>query len=325
MSWLNTVNSMHSIMLSRVTASHSGIEGTTYPRRRNRLPLLGSLLALFTLLALPGCTGIPGDNRYIGRHRNDPAGFSVVTPIECSTLPSGLTNVIPNKDVLDRLPNETVAVTILQYDKSGRGSYSGSGLTSSGSTYRVVIDYTKYATRVSKLPHTSRPDLPYFDFSIGFLANRRRAIEDALYLHDQVMKRGQQLGKQASTNQVAVSYHIGVGLRVNAMITARASNIDLGSLFSIGLAAESKKIFGTLAVQTIGISGRSVSPSVPMPSEINTTTIQNAMTAIATMKSRMYDSDVMIVPHVFCSRIGGSYTRRSSLLLPPERKPAQLG
>lgn len=107
-------------------------------------------------------------------------------------------------------------------------------------------------------------------------------------------------GVDAGGTNHLFNYNVGVGLRITATFTTFDANVDLGSMFAIGLAAQQKRIAGTLSIETIGITGPSITPLLPMPSSIDTSTIQNAIQTMATVKAKMYDEkDVSVRPQVF--------------------------
>lgn len=85
--------------------------------------------------------------------------------------------------------------------------------------------------------------------------------------------------------------YIGVGVRMRASVTVVDASADISSLYQLALSAQGKKVYGTLVIQTLGISGADISPLIPMPSEINVTTIQNAIQALATIKAKLYTSE----------------------------------
>jgi hypothetical protein len=53
-------------------------------------------------------------------------------------------------------------------------------------------------------------------------------------------------------------------------------------------------VSGSLLVQTLGITGSKVSSALPLPSELNPTTVQNAILALGTIKSGLYSDDSVI-------------------------------
>ncbi|MHB8523804.1 MAG: hypothetical protein ACYDH9_24035 [Limisphaerales bacterium] len=85
---------------------------------------------------------------------------------------------------------------------------------------------------------------------------------------------------------------------MTANVLVNEGSIDLGNLIAIGAAAQAKKVSGTLIIQALGISGEGISSSIPIPSEINTTTIQNAIMALGTIKSKIYLDETSISPRV---------------------------
>lgn len=91
---------------------------------------------------------------------------------------------------------------------------------------------------------------------------------------------------------------VGVGLRIIAHVTAMESGVNLGDLFAIGLAAKANKVSGTLMLEIIGIKSKDVTAVLPLPSEINQTTIQSAMQAMATIKSKIYEETTALYPQV---------------------------
>ena len=103
---------------------------------------------------------------------------------------------------------------------------------------------------------------------------------------------------QMSQNQFIGSRRVGIGLRLISLITTAESGINISDLYSIGLAAKQGKLSGTLIIEVIGIKSKEVTSLIPLPSEINQTTIQNAMQALATIKSKIYDDETSLYPQV---------------------------
>jgi hypothetical protein len=171
--------------------------------------------------------------------------------------------------MLDALPDETMRLAIGQINNSGGISFGTATTGYKGNNYVVVLDYIKFNTE-----------------SFGVKLNKATDTYSIASLTD------------TSDADVIVPVYVGVGLRLTANITVLKGEVDLGNLFAIGGQASSEKISGTLVVQTSGISGKNVSSAIPMPSEINSTTIQNAILALGTIKAVMYESDTKVTPRV---------------------------
>ena len=91
---------------------------------------------------------------------------------------------------------------------------------------------------------------------------------------------------------------IGIGLRMTANVTTTETGINLGDLFAIGLAAQAGTLSGTLMVDVIGIDSKEITYLLPFQGEINKTTIQNTLQALATIKSEIYGDSTKVFPQV---------------------------
>lgn len=187
---------------------------------------------------------------------------------------------IPNKRLMESFPDETMRLAIGQIDGKGNVSFASSKYGYAHSSYIVILDYIKFDTKT--LPVVVRKD------SLNQIIDFKRTdlVSDA---------------------EAIIPVYIGVGLRFTANITVNEGSVDLGNLFALGIAAESKKVTGTLIIQTLGISGKDISSLIPMPSQINTTTIQNAIMSLASIKAKIYEDDSELTPRVvgFYNNIGG--------------------
>jgi len=93
--------------------------------------------------------------------------------------------------------------------------------------------------------------------------------------------------------------YIGVGLRLTATVRVIKGTANLSSLGSLAAGAEAGNLNGSLVVQTLGINGKGVSTALPLPSELNQTTIQNAILSLGSIKAILYDEkNTQITPRV---------------------------
>ncbi|GMQ24729.1 hypothetical protein Aoki45_14110 [Algoriphagus sp. oki45] len=187
--------------------------------------------------------------------------------------------LMSSDEIFQFLNNETVLVSIGQVNAEGGISYLPVTVSTKNSSYKVTMDYMKFATLAEV-----RPDGSF----IGF----RR---------------------------------VGVGLRLITLLTANESGINIGDLSSIGLAAKQGSIKGTMMIEVVGIKSREVTTLLPLPSEINQTTIQNAMQALATIKSKIYDEDTELYPQVMAIKPDSTSRRRQPLAELPENPNTQPG
>lgn len=161
--------------------------------------------------------------------------------------------LLTKDETLSFLNNETVLVYIGQESIEGGFSYLPVTVSSKGATYKIIMDYMKFAT---------------------------------LAEYDEI------------DNKLLGFSRVGVGLRLSSQITTKEAGINIGDLLSIGIAVKAGKVTGRLSIEVIGIKSKEVTTLLPFPSEINQTTIQNAMQALATIKSKVYDDDTKLYPQV---------------------------
>lgn len=165
---------------------------------------------------------------------------------------------VTNCRILELLPDDTMRFGVGQIDFSGNVSYGVAKAGTAGQRYVVVLDYIKSDT--ISLPRPSPAD--------------------------------------ASDPVRSVPTYVGIGLRLSANLIVNEGSVDLGNLIAIGAAAQAKQVSGTLVIQTLGVSGQSIAAAMPIPSEISASSIQNALVAIGTIKSKIYDAGTQISPRV---------------------------
>ncbi|MBC8156486.1 MAG: hypothetical protein H7Z72_26690 [Bacteroidetes bacterium] len=198
-------------------------------------------------------------------------GYTPIDPLPVSLNFPADSSVFVNKDLLNALPDETVRLAIGQFDAKGSLSFGPANAGVAGKNYVVVLDYIKFTTLPEKVRVSQSDSTGEKYFSV--------------------------VSQQADA-QMIVPVYIGIGLRLTANVTVVQGNVDLGNLIALGIAAQTNKITGTLVVQTLGISGEGISANIPMPSDINQTSIQNAIQALGSIKANIYNEKTLINPRV---------------------------
>lgn len=165
---------------------------------------------------------------------------------------------VTNCRILELLPDETMRFAVGQVDTSGKVSYGVASAGVQGHRYVVVLDYMKSTT----FQHPK----PVADVS--------------------------------ATGVRSAPTYVGIGLRLSANLVVHKGSVDLGSLLALGMAGESNQVSGSLMLQTLGVSGPSISAALAIPSDISTASIQAALVSIGTIKSKIYDADTDISPRV---------------------------
>jgi hypothetical protein len=66
----------------------------------------------------------------------------------------------------------------------------------------------------------------------------------------------------------------------------------------IGAEAEAERLRGSLVVQTLGVNGKAIASALPIQSELNRTTAQNAIVAVASVKALLHADETIVAPRI---------------------------
>jgi hypothetical protein len=257
-------------------------------------------------MAICGCAGLKLPESLGEQHSS--YSYIPLDPLPVVTKPGESCN--PDspqlKGVLESLPDQAVRIAVGQYDASGTLVFGPGKVGVVGKSYQIVLDYISVdATNVPVyVQRTVPPREPaaesrvvsvYDDTVTGRTAYRvHRDPESNIDIDSRTGKgKAQQLGEL-----VIIPVYVGVGLRLTASVTVTRGTANLSSLGAIAADAEAGKLTGSLIVQTLGITGKSVATSLPLPSELNQTTIQNAILSLGSIKAVLYDESTLIAPRV---------------------------
>ena len=94
---------------------------------------------------------------------------------------------------------------------------------------------------------------------------------------------------------------IGVGLRIKAEVVTADASVNLGSLFALGLAAKANQLQGNISVDVIGIDSQDVTDLLPLSANIDQSSIQGSLQALASIKAKMWD-ETTVTPQVIAFR-----------------------
>jgi len=106
-----------------------------------------------------------------------------------------------------------------------------------------------------------------------------------------------------SLNHLIGYGRVGVGLRMTATVRTEKSNLDLGSIIAIGVAAQQGYLKGSLQVDVVGMDSPEITNLFPTPSTIDETSIGKALEAIAAIKSKLSDAGTTLTPQLVAIRV----------------------
>jgi hypothetical protein len=261
---------------------------------------LRSILPALSLV-LFGCH--LGSPNTLADPKNAPAyGYTPLDPLDA--YPKDVGNCPVSKArVLASLPDVTMRLASASVSDTAHLRYGTGTLGTSGNSYTIVLDYT--------MSQTQRIGLYREDDSVQVVSDtdttkiRRFGLSAVDSAHT------------AQSRLIYVPVYLGIGLRLTATVTVFSGKIDLGNLIAIGAAVQHNQASGTMVVQTMGINGASVSEVLPMPSDINTSTVQSLLQTLGEIKSKVFD-DSTTKPFIqvlgFYNPLGGGQTTTNRII-----------
>lgn len=247
---------------------------------RRRIPKI-----VLLSFALAGCAGFPGSA--LPEYPKTPAEFfSGNSYVPLDPLPVMVLEGYHCKDgksqglVLNQLPDNAVRIAVRQLDATGSFGFGPAQLGAEGKSYQVILDYINADVANIRFAYSGA------DSSKG----------GQLYGLTRLDKFDATAGPTQS--ELVVPVYVGIGLRLTANVQVLKGNVNLSSLGALAAAAQAQKITGSLIVQTLGITGKQVTSALPLPSELNPTTVQNAILALGSVKAIVYDQGTVVTPRV---------------------------
>ncbi|GJL73380.1 MAG: hypothetical protein NMNS01_25790 [Nitrosomonas sp.] len=216
------------------------------------------------------------------------------------------------RPLLESLPDNAVRMSIEQFNGSGNVNYGPAGIGFKGESYKVTVDYlnsdtTNFRVFISRTVFNKFTGKPYF---VDLLAPIDERIYDNFYdvrtfppppTVNYIKKADgekEQKKQKPFYYEYNIPVYVGIGLRVTANVDVIGASANISGLGVIGAEAEANSVKGTLIVQTLGVNGKSIAAALPIQSELNRTTAQNAIVAIGSIKALLYDKKTIIAPRV---------------------------
>ena len=202
--------------------------------------------------------------------------------------------------LLDALPDNAVRMLVERFDLSGAVTYGTSKSGAKGESYRVTVDYINADTI----------NVPVW--IAKSMVNSKKNEYEAVYLfsppsmdfipgteiYEVTREKPEGKGDFPSYSEFNIPVYVGVGLRISANVYVVGANANISGIGIIGAEAEAERLKGSLVVQTLGVNGKSVAAALPIQSELNRTTAQNAIVAVGSIKALLYADETVKSPRV---------------------------
>lgn len=245
---------------------------------------------------LSGFTYIPLDPFSI---RTNPGG-------SCGNIDESLMNndvnieKIPYRTLLESLPDNAVRVSLEQYLKSGQVAYGVGSLSGEAESYKLTVDYINSDTVNVKF--WIRKFAEIYKTEEVVPVKLSAPTDNGKYTYGsetfEVIRAKNDEQKPEGYDEINVPVYIGIGLRVTATIESSKGGGKVTGLGSISAQADSSHLKGFLVTQTLGINGAGVAAALPIQSELNPTTAQNAIVSVGSIKALIYKEGTTVTPRV---------------------------
>jgi hypothetical protein len=197
-------------------------------------------------------------------------------------------------------------MSVERFDASGNVSFGAGSATTEGSRYRVTIDFVSADTvsvplrirKLAELAATGKFETVSINapFTAKYVPGSERY---EVHREDPVTAEAKVASPEAKEyDEVWLPTYVGVGLRVTARVTVLKAGADISGLGAIGVAAEASYLSGDLVVQTLGINGQEVTAALPIQSDLNQTTVMNAVVSVSSIKTLLYGTKTQTFPRL---------------------------
>jgi hypothetical protein len=266
--------------------------------------MLPRILVLLMVLAIVACHGPT-----VFTAGETESGYTYV-PVDPFPVVSNPGSHCASADDMDKtpllfsLPDNAVRMLVEQFDATGAVTYGAAKVGLSGQSYRITIDYINADTinkriwiskSLTQVRHDGGLDkrtipvavMPDFDYLPG--SEEYKILTDEAEIPE---------GRDNDYAEFNIPVYVGIGLRIAAHVTVTGSKANISGLGVIGAEAEDNNLKGSLMVQTLGVNGKSVAAALPIQSELNRTTAQNAIVAVGSIKALLYSDETVVSPRV---------------------------
>ncbi|HEY7811438.1 MAG TPA: hypothetical protein VIA98_13805 [Allosphingosinicella sp.] len=200
-------------------------------------------------------------------------------------------------DVMDALPDHTIRMAIREVSGKTEGGFGPVGLSVAGSSYQVVADSIfADATNVRLGIRVTDPNNNLI--SLAALPKQLPTGTKVEVRRGEFEKDGSDKKFPVDFEDVRVPVYVGIGLRLTANLIARKANLKLSNLPAIAASADANQSTGTLTLQTLGVFNQQVASTFAIPTELSSTSVQNALVSLGAVKAILYDRDTGKRPRV---------------------------
>lgn len=268
-----------------------------------------TFVLLVAIAASAGCTMFPGTPTKTGNNTTAASlgeiesGYTYIPvdpfPVDVKLGASCKGPDRADATLLDSLPDNAVRMLVERFDKSGAISYGVSKAGIKDQFYRVTVDYINADT--INVPVQITKSMKFADTgkyrNVDLFGSNTEGFVPGTERFD-VSRVASRAAAKNPDNVFNIPVYVGVGLRVSSFVYVTGATANISGIGIIGAEAEADHLRGSLVVQTLGVNGKSVAAALPIQSELNRTTAQNAIVAVGSIKALLYSPETITSPRV---------------------------
>jgi hypothetical protein len=193
-----------------------------------------------------------------------------------------------------------------RFDLKGNISYGASKTGVKGEFYRITIDYINAETinvtmkiakfmRPKATGNEGKDKIEYKQVDLFSTPGPEFEPGSEVYSVSRVVVGEENKIEYEPFN---IPVYVGIGLRISANVYVVGASANISGIGIIGAEAEAERVKGSLVVQTLGVNGKSITAALPIQSELNRTTAQNAIVAIGSIKALLYADETVKSPRL---------------------------
>jgi len=210
------------------------------------------------------------------------------------------TEDVSYKTLLESLPDNAVRVSIQKYLKSGKVTYGVGSANGEIDSYKLTVDYINSDTVNVKFWIRKFAEL--FTTKEKVSVDLSEPTNNGKYTYGSetftILRASEDSTAPEGYVEFNLPVYVGVGLRVAATIESSEGDVKITGLGALTAQAKASSLNGFLVTQTLGINGQGIAGALPIQSELNPTTAQNAIVAVGSIKALLYEKGTVVAPRV---------------------------
>jgi len=203
------------------------------------------------------------------------------------------------KALLDALPDLTSRLATKKFTATGNVQYGVFTTSAKNEQFEIILDYMKTDTApgtfiVSRKVSRSKPYKDFLftykrvDYEPGEVIGPFEVVPPSIETQYDIRRYKEGDVIKPNEKKIRIPIYVGLGIRMRAQVATLTAEAKLSSLPIVAAEVAAGNLSGQLVVQTIGVTGETIDAVMPLPAELNETTLTNSLLAMGGIKAQIY-------------------------------------